>query len=105
MKKTFKNITYLFFATVFAKFIGVFTTFFIAKILQPSNYGIWITMILISAYAPILCFGVAETLLKQFPYHIGKGNPDKAREIDKAVFASIILEIRHTWIFKEYIFI
>ena len=57
MNKTLTNIIYFFVAIVLAKFIGGFTTIFLAKILQPADYGVWMTMLLIVSYSPIVCFG------------------------------------------------
>jgi O-antigen/teichoic acid export membrane protein len=91
MNKTLKNIFYFLTAIFIAKFIGAFTSFFTAKILQPADFGIWITILLIASYAPILSFGTVETLLKQYPYHIGRGEVGKAKEIEKSVMGSIIL--------------
>jgi len=91
MNKTLKNIFYFLTAIVISKFIGSFTSFFTAKILQPPDFGLWITILLIASYAPILSFGTVETLLKQYPYHVGRGEFDRAREIENGVMGSIIL--------------
>ena len=91
MTTALNNIIYFFSAGLLAKFIGVFSSFIIAKILQPSDYGIWITLLLIISYAPIISFGTVETLLKKFPYFIGRGEIDKAKEIEKGVLGSIFI--------------
>lgn len=61
------------------------------KLLEPANYGIWVTLLLIAAYSPIIAFGTVETLLKQFPYYSGKGELDKAQEVENGVLGSIVL--------------
>ncbi len=91
MNKTLTNIIYFFVAIVLAKFIGGFTTIFLAKILQPADYGVWMTMLLIVSYSPIVCFGTVETLVKQFPYHVGKGDLHSAKEVEDGVLGSIVL--------------
>lgn len=78
-------------ASVLTKFVATITSFFVARILQPSNFGIWVTILLISSYAPIVCFGTVETLLKQFPYYIGRGELTKAKEVEEGVLGSIVL--------------
>lgn len=91
MSKTLKNIIYVFGAAILSKFIGIFTSFFIPRILEPDNYGIWITLLLIISYSGLATFGSLEALLKQFPYYIGRGDMIKAREVENGVLGSIIL--------------
>lgn len=91
MNRTISNILYFSSASILAKFVATFTSFFVARILQPSNYGIWVTILLISSYAPIVCFGTVETLLKQFPYYIGRGELARGKEIEDGVLGSIVL--------------
>ena len=78
-------------AASFAKLIGAFTSFFIPRILDPSNFGIWVTLLLITSYAPIFALGTVETLLKQFPRYIGERNPIGAKMVEDSVFSSIII--------------
>jgi O-antigen/teichoic acid export membrane protein len=91
MNKTIKNILYLLFAVFFGKFAGIIKSFYLAKVLQPSSYGIWASLILIIMYAPILSLGTVEALIKKYPYYIGKGELQKAEEIDAGVFGSIVI--------------
>ena len=91
MSSTFKNIFYVFGAASLSKFIGMFTSFTMPKLLEPANYGVWVTLLLIMTYSPIIALGSVETLMKQYPYYAGKGEPNKAREVEGSVFGSIIL--------------
>jgi O-antigen/teichoic acid export membrane protein len=91
LNKTFKNIFYSFFAVFFSKFIGAVSTFLIAKLLVPADYGVWLTLLLIYSYTPILCLGTMETLVKQYPYHIGRKEFEKALRIESGVLSSLIL--------------
>jgi len=91
LSKTLRNIIYVFGAATLSKFIGLFTLFLIARILEPENYGIWIALLLIISYAPIIALGTVETLLKQFPYYAGRGELVKAKEIEDCVLGSITL--------------
>ena len=91
MSSTFKNIVYVFGAASLSKFIGMFTSLIMPKILEPANYGVWVTLLLIISYSPIVALGTVETLLKQFPYYAGKGEPNKAKEVENSVLGSIVL--------------
>jgi len=91
LSKTLKNIIFVFGAAILSKFIGIFTSLIMPKLLEPANYGVWVTLLLITAYSPIIALGTVETLMKQFPYYAGKGEPNKAKEVEGSVFGSIIL--------------
>ncbi len=91
MSKTLKNILYVFLAASLAKIIGAFTSFLIPRILEPSNFGIWVTLSLIISYAPIFALGTVETLSKQYPRRIGEGDLTGARIVEDSVFTSIII--------------
>lgn len=86
-----RHFFYVFVAVVLAKFIGSFTSFFIAKYLSPAEYGTWISLMLIVSYSPIVCFGTIEALVKQYPYYIGKRDFARAREVEEGVLGSVIL--------------
>jgi len=78
-------------AASFAKLIGAFTSFLIPRILDPSNFGIWVILLLIISYAPIFALGTVETLLKQLPRYIGEKNPTGAKMVEDSVFSSIMI--------------
>ena len=85
-----RHFLYVLVAVVLAKFIGSFTSFFIARYLSPADYGIWISLMLIVSYSPIVCLGTVEALVKQYPYYVGKGDIERAREVEAGVFGSVI---------------
>jgi O-antigen/teichoic acid export membrane protein len=91
LNKTFKNILYSFSAVIIDKFMGAISTFLIARLLVPADYGAWLTLLLIYSYAPILCLGTMETLVKQYPYFIGRNESKKAFRIESGVWSSLIL--------------
>jgi O-antigen/teichoic acid export membrane protein len=91
LSKTGKNILFVFTAFTFSKIVGAFTSFALPKILEPESYGVWVTLLLIISYSPILAFGTVEALLRQYPYYIGKGEDKKAREIERSVAGSIVI--------------
>ncbi len=91
MSKTLTDILYVFSSSTLAKFIGAFAAFILPIILEPANYGVWITLLLIITYAPIAALGTVETLLKQYPYFIGKQEYAEAKRLENSVFSSILL--------------
>jgi O-antigen/teichoic acid export membrane protein len=91
LNKTFRNILLVFTAFSLSKIIGAFTSFAIPKILEPADYGVWITLLLVISYSPIVALGTVETLLKEYPYHVGRGDFSKAAIIESSTFGSIIL--------------
>lgn len=78
-------------ASVLSKIAGGLSSFFIAKALQPANFGIWLTLTLFVSYCPILSLGTVETLLKQIPFYIGKGEFQTARRLEDVIFTAILL--------------
>lgn len=91
MRSTLKNIVYVFTASTLSKIIGAITSIVLPNILDPSNYGVWVTLLLIISYAPIAALGTVEALLRQYPYYIGKGDVEKARECEQSVLGSICI--------------
>lgn len=47
-----------------------------AHALGPQLMGQWQTVLLISSYAPALCFGVVNGLGRELPFRLGEGRPD-----------------------------
>lgn len=87
MDKLVKNIIYVFSADIGVKFLGMFTSFFVAKLLAPADYGVWITLSLIVSYSGFLHLGTASALMKEGPYYIGQKNLKRLSEIEKGVMA------------------
>jgi O-antigen/teichoic acid export membrane protein len=78
-------------ASIIARGLGFIRSFWLARLLGPSDYGAWIFILLLSAYAPILTLGTVETLRKRVPFFNGKGELEKAQEIEKNVFTFVLL--------------
>jgi len=79
------------FATIAARFFGVVKSFWLARILQPADYGVWIFILLISSYAPILSLGTVETLMKRVPFFRGKGDHEAVGTIEGGVFSFTLI--------------
>lgn len=91
MNKTIRNILYFSLSVVFVKIIGIFNTFYLAKLLTPAEYGIWITLLLITSYSTITCLGTVDALVKLYPFYKGQKRLDSAINVEKGVFGSIFL--------------
>jgi O-antigen/teichoic acid export membrane protein len=69
------------------------TSIVIARVLDPSDYGLWMTLLLIVSYSSIASLGTVETLLKQLPYYMGRGDLNRAREVEGAVLGSLFISV------------
>ncbi len=91
MDKTVSNFLYSFVAVFLVRFVGGITTFIIARILSPADYGTWVTLLVIVSYAPIVCLGTMETLVKMFPFYTGRGEIARAARMESNVLGSLAL--------------
>ena len=91
MSKALLDIFYVLSSSTLAKCIGACTAFILPILLEPENYGVWITILLIISYAPIASLGTVETLLKQYPYFIGKQEYREARNLENSILSSILV--------------
>jgi O-antigen/teichoic acid export membrane protein len=91
LSKTLANVVYVFAADVVVKLVTATTTFVLARLLAPADYGVWITLALVVSYAPIVSLGSVETLVKEYPYHIGRGDKTAATRVERAVLGAIVL--------------
>ena len=86
-----RNISFFLVAMVFAKGVGFLQSFVLAKALGPTNFGLWVTVLLIAAYSPIICLGTVETMLKEVPYYLGRSDLQRVHEVESGVLGSIVL--------------
>jgi O-antigen/teichoic acid export membrane protein len=87
----FKNISYFLGAAVLSKPLGFLLAFALAKSLEPANFGVWVTLTLVISYSPIVVLGTVETLLKQVPYYLGRGEAAQIQEVENSVMGSVVL--------------
>lgn len=106
-----RNIGVFVAAILFAKGIGFLQSFVLAKTLLPAGFGIWVTLLLIIAYSPIVCLGAMETMLKKVPYHLARHEDHLVRETESGVFGMAVLTISvlvlvgvSTWLFGIRLF-
>jgi O-antigen/teichoic acid export membrane protein len=86
-----KNISFYLAAAVFAKGLGFIQSFLIAKALGPTSFGVWMTLLLIASYSPIVCLGTVEAMLKEVPFYLGRNDLNQVRSVENGVFGSIVL--------------
>jgi len=91
MTAILQNVSFFFIANVAARGLGVVKAFWLARILDPGNYGVWVFLLLLSAFVPILSLGTIETLMKKVPFFRGKGDSTSVRETEEAVFSFMLL--------------
>lgn len=85
------GISFSLIAAILSKIVGGLSSFFIAKALEPANFGIWLTMTLFVSYSSILSLGTVETLLKQIPFYKGKGELQKASQLEDVIFTAVVM--------------
>ena len=85
------SIFYVMSAMFASKVIGVVRSFWLARILDPADYGMWTFVVLISSYTPILCLGMGEALLKKVPFFLGNRDTGSVREVEGGVLSFTIL--------------
>jgi O-antigen/teichoic acid export membrane protein len=90
MHKVFKNLLYVATAEVGTKMIGFFTAYLVPKILEPSDYGLWVSLSLIVTYAGIAHFGTLTAIIKEGPYYLGRGDHKKLAEMESTALGSLI---------------
>ena len=86
-----RNISYFLVSSVLSKPLGFLLSFTVARSLGPADFGVWVTLMLIISYGPIACLGTVETLLKQVPYFLGRGETRHIHEVENSVLGSVIL--------------
>jgi len=91
VNKTASNLFYFSVAVVVVKIIGALTTFIVAKVLSPGDFGIWVTLLVVGSFSSIICLGTLESLIKLFPFYTGKGETDKARDLESGALGSIVI--------------
>jgi O-antigen/teichoic acid export membrane protein len=86
-----KNISYFLAASVLSKPFGFLLSFALAKVLGPTDFGVWVTLMLIVSYSPIAALGTVETLVKQVPFFRGRNESAKIKETEDSVMGSLVL--------------
>ena len=91
-------------AITISKVIGGITTFCLARMLVPAEYGFWSTLTLITSLSTILLLGSVETLVKQVPYYLGKSDDHLVRQTEGGVLASVFFSSGALLVFAAALF-
>lgn len=87
----FKSISWFLAAVLLAKIVGMAQSFVIAKAMSPESFGVWVTLLLIVSYSPIVALGAVETLVKEVPYHLGRKDFVSVKRVERSVLGCIVL--------------
>jgi O-antigen/teichoic acid export membrane protein len=91
MMSILTSIGYFVIASIIARGLGFVKSFWLARVLGPSDYGVWVFVLLLTAYAPILTLGTVEALIKKVPFLNGKGDRVAVQATERAVFTFTLL--------------
>src|SRR5690348_16968564 len=91
MSRVLMNVAFVAGGVLFAQSLGGLRSLFLAKLIDPGDYGIWTTAQLTVTLAPIACLGTVETLLKQVPYFRGKNDLTALKKVESAVLGTIVI--------------
>jgi O-antigen/teichoic acid export membrane protein len=75
----------------FAQIVGSLRSFVLAKVVDPSDYGIWTGSQTIISLSPIVCLGTMEALLKMVPYYRGKQDSEGLRQVESNVLGTLAI--------------
>ena len=91
MLSLLKNILLYLFAIVLVKLVGVFSSFFLATLLQPAEYGVWITLLLFLSLSGIFHLGTLEAFVKEYAFGMGRGDAVFSKKVENAAYGSIVI--------------
>lgn len=86
-----KNISYFLIALVFAKAVGSLQSFLLAHAFGPENFGVWVTLLLVGSYIPIVSLGAGEALVKKVPYFLGRKEMNRVHEVESSVLGALVI--------------
>lgn len=72
-------------------FVGFFTSTFIKRFLGPLNAGYWSLLGVIQSYAGYFGLGTKVALSREIPQAIGRGENERAKELQDIVFSYLLL--------------
>jgi len=81
---------YLTLATIANAILGIFRQFFIASMLDPSQFGIWNLIRTFLGYANYSDFGANTGVLYEAPKHLGREQYEQAKEIRQQGFLFVL---------------
>jgi O-antigen/teichoic acid export membrane protein len=86
-----KNASVVAISMFTTRLIGAAKSFFLAKYLGPSDYGIWVTAMIVTVLANIGHLGVLEAIVKEVSSLRGKKEHEKIRDVECTALAGVIV--------------
>jgi len=72
-------------ATLFSRVASVVQGLVIIRWLEPGVLGLWLELQLIAIYGSLAHFGLLNAINRQIPFHGGRGEEDRARQVENVV--------------------
>lgn len=96
--KLVSNTLFLFVGNIISSVLTIFRQFFIAAVLEPSQFGIWNLLRVLLGYAHFSDLGISSGALYEKSKYHGLNNFDKAKEVgfngfNSVLFLNILLSI------------
>jgi O-antigen/teichoic acid export membrane protein len=86
-----RNLAFAACAVVLTQVVGSFRSFALARMIGPTDFGVWTALQSIVSLSPIVCLGVMEALLKRVPYFRGRADLDGLRRTEESVLGALAL--------------
>jgi len=82
-------------SSIVSQAFGLITAFWVARLLGPSEFGIWNAVSLVLVYGAYLELGVLSAMGRDLPFYLGQGDVEKAAAIEGAarrttIFGAIV---------------
>lgn len=78
-------------SSVLAQALALVTSIIAARILGPTDFGIWNAVILVLVYGLYFDLGISDAMARDLPFYIGKGDLTRASEIKSNTLAVTII--------------
>ncbi len=78
-------------ATLFGRVLSVVQGLVIIRWLEPEVLGMWLQLQLITIYGSLAHFGLLNAVNRQIPFHHGRGEPDRARNVEDVVRGALLI--------------
>jgi len=77
--------------TMLVRAIAMVSTFLVANILGPSNFGLWNLIGVILSYGSYFQLGTLSAMQRELPFYIGRNDAEKVEKIRSVVFNFIVI--------------
>lgn len=77
--------------SIFSQILGVISSFVVAKILGPTDFGVWNAVSIALVYGAFCDLGILPAMARDLPFYIGQGNIQKASEIRNTAYVTTLV--------------